>query len=49
MGRVAIKQRERKAQKAPMKVLGKFTVLIPNEQQTDVVIKAKNLIVMYRD
>lgn len=49
MGRVAIKQGERKAQKAPMKVLGKFTVLIPNEQQTDVVIKAENLIVMYRD
>lgn len=49
MGRVATKQGEQKAQKAPVQVLEKFTVLIPNGQQTDVVIKAKNLVVMYRE
>lgn len=49
MGGVATKQGEQKAQKAPVQVLEKFIVLIPNGQQTDVVIKAKNLVVMYRD
>lgn len=49
MGRVGTKQGEQKAQKEPVQALEKFTTLIPNGQQTDVVIKAKKLTVMYRD
>lgn len=47
--RVATKRGEQKARQAHMQVLERFMVLIPSGQQADVVIKAKNLIVTYRD
>lgn len=47
--RVATKQGEQKARQVPMQVLEGFTVLIPSGQQTDVVIKAKNLTISYRN